>query len=55
MRTIIIFIFVVMLAGTCTSCASAKIPPIYENDNCSITITPGKIKIKLKTIQEAGT
>ena len=40
-----------MCMGTCTSCASAKIPPIYENDNCSVTITPGKIKIQLKQRQ----
>ena len=37
-----------MLVGTCTSCAATKkIPPVYENENCSVTITPGKITLKL--------
>ena len=46
MRTIIIFIFVVMLAGTCISCMSAKIPPVYEDENCNVKVTPGKLTIK---------
>ena len=40
-----------MCMGTCTSCASAKIPPVYEGETCSVTITPGKIKIQLKQRQ----
>ena len=43
MRIIILSI----IAVVCTSCATAKIPPIYENENCSVTLTPGKLNIKI--------
>ena len=44
MRTIIITI----LIGLCASCgATKKIPPIYENENCSVTLTPGKLTLKI--------
>ena len=47
MRAIIVIIFAIMCIGTCTSCAATKkIPPVYEDANCSVTVTPGKIKIK---------
>ena len=43
MRIIILSIIV----AACASCAAAKIPPIYENENCSVTLTPGKLNIKI--------
>ena len=49
MRILILIIFAICIAGTCVSCASVKVPPIYENESCKVIVTPGKIKIQLKT------
>ena len=44
MKKLIIIIFM----GILNSCgAIKKIPPIYENENCSVTLTPGKLNIKI--------
>ena len=43
-------LIIIILIGVLNSCgAIKKIPPIYENDSCKVIVTPGKIKIQLKT------
>ena len=47
-RAIVLIIFIILCIGTCTSCGvTKKIPPVYEDANCSVTVTPGKLTIKI--------